>query len=177
MTYAVAIATELGLSVEETNSLRTAALLHDVGKIGVPDRILRHPGQLTDAEYEAMKQHPALSGVLISAVPELTHTLDAVRYHHESWDGTGYPSGLKAENIPLAARVLAVADAFSAMITNRPYRVGLDKAHAAELLRAGAGSQWDPACVNALLRSQGFEEMLPDKAVMPGKVFRLSKIS
>lgn len=155
--YAVMMAEQMTLPEDERASLMVAALVHDVGKIGVPDRVLRTPGRLSASEYELMKQHPAMGAIMVSAVPELRHTLDAVRHHHERWDGGGYPSGLHGEDIPLAARILAVADAFSAMTTDRPYRVSLPKTEALKRLRAGAGTQWDARCVAALhaIRSDG----------------------
>lgn len=145
------------LPTEEVRSLEIAALVHDVGKIGVPVQMLRQPGSLSEAETTAIQQHAALGDLLVGAVPELSHTRDAVRHHHERWDGAGYPDGLAGDAIPLAARVLAVADAFSAMTTDRPYRVGMQPEQALEVLERGAGQQWDPLCVRiltSLLRRQ-----------------------
>ena len=154
LTYSLLIAGELGLSQAEQRTLGVAALLHDVGKIGVPDAILRKPGKLSDAEFEAVKRHPQMGAIIVSAVPGLSDTLDAVRHHHERWDGQGYPDGLRAEGTPLLARVMAVADAFSAMTADRPYRKGLAQEAAVTLLREGAGTQWDVECVAALLRTR-----------------------
>ncbi|MEO7718448.1 MAG: diguanylate cyclase, partial [Capsulimonas sp.] len=151
MVYCLEIAERLGWSSQDKHILRTAALLHDVGKIGVPDSILRKPGALTAEEVNAIKEHPTLGAVIVGAVPALHPTLDAVRYHHECWDGSGYPAGLAGQDIPPMARVMAVADAYSAMTTDRPYRKGMDPAHAMEILRRGAGQQWDPECVAAFL--------------------------
>ena len=153
MEHALHIADALSLSDEQKASIQVAALVHDVGKIGVPSRVLRQPGKLSDIEYEAIRSHPVLGGILVGAVPELAHTLEAVRFHHERWDGGGYPSGLQGEAIPQSARILAVADAYSAMTMDRPYRKGLSADEANRRLRAGAGSQWDAVCVHALLRS------------------------
>ena len=151
MVRALAIAHALGLDEETRQTVAVAALLHDVGKIGIPDAVLRKPRDLTPDEFEAVKHHPQMGAVLTGAVPGLEAALDAIRHHHERWDGAGYPDGLRGEAIPLAARLLAVADACSAMTSDRPYRLGMtpDRAHA--LLRAGAGTQWDPACVAAFL--------------------------
>jgi diguanylate cyclase (GGDEF)-like protein/PAS domain S-box-containing protein len=149
--YSVAIAQVLGLPESEQRRLQVAALLHDVGKIGVPDRLLRLPGRLSSAEYEILKQHVATGALLAGAVPGLAGSVDAIRYHHERWDGGGYPDGLKEEQIPLAARILAVADSYSAMTMDRPYRKGLTTDAVREILQDGAGRQWDPACVRALL--------------------------
>jgi diguanylate cyclase (GGDEF)-like protein/PAS domain S-box-containing protein len=151
--YGALIGAEIGLSENGLESLKIAALLHDVGKIGVPDRILRLPGKLTVAEFAAIKQHPALGAAIVGAVPELRHTLPAVRHHHEAWDGSGYPDGLAREQIPLMARILAVADAFAAMTTDRPYRRQLSPDEALARLTGGAGTQWDAGCVEAFLRA------------------------
>ena len=151
--YCAKIADALGLAPVFQETLSVAALLHDVGKIGVPDHILRKPGRLADEEFEAVKQHPLMGAVIVGAVPGLEGTLDAIRHHHERWDGGGYPHGLVGEAAPLAARIMAVADAFSAMTTDRPYRKGMRWADALILLEQGAGSQWDPECVRALLRA------------------------
>ena len=102
-----------------------------------------------------MRQHPQMGAVIVQAVPGLEGTLDAVRHHHERWDGGGYPLGLRGEGIPFLARLMAVADAYSAMTTDCPYRKGLDAPHARAVLEGGAGTQWDPAGVQALLRAPG----------------------
>jgi HD-GYP domain-containing protein (c-di-GMP phosphodiesterase class II) len=148
------IAREMGLSEDEQQTIATAALIHDVGKIGVPDAVLRKPGRLTPQEFQTIKRHPQIGAAIISAVPGLEDTRDVVLYHHERWDGQGYPSGLAGEATPLLARVMAVADAFSAMTMDRPYRRGASPEEAASILKAGAGTQWDPACVAAFLRAQ-----------------------
>ncbi len=152
MTNSLMIARELGLDAAVLKTIGVAALLHDVGKIGIPDAILRKPGKLTDEEFKAIQQHPMMGAVMVGAVPGLEDTLAAVRHHHERWDGGGYPSGLRGEETPLIARLMAVADAFSAMTTDRPYRQGMDEAKAMHILEEGAGTQWDPGCVEAFLR-------------------------
>jgi len=154
MAHSFGIAQALGLDEEAQNGVLLAALLHDVGKIGVPNFILRKPGKLTDEEFRAVKQHPMMGAVIVGAVPGLEETLDAIRHHHERWDGGGYPFGLRGEDIPLVARLMAVADAYSAMTTDRPYRKGMDAARALCILQEGAGTQWDPACVAAFLRAR-----------------------
>jgi len=131
--------------------LAVAALLHDVGKTGVPDLVLRKPGSLSDSEYEIVKQHPMMGAAIVSAVPGMEDTLDCIRHHHERWDGEGYPFGLIREECPLLARLMAVADAMSAMTTDRPYRKALTMDEAIKRLQAGAGSQWDPNCVDAMM--------------------------
>ena len=154
MAYSLDIARELGLGEAARHTVVVAALLHDMGKVGVPDAILRKPGRLSDAEFAAVRQHPQMGAVIVGAVPGFEGTLDAVRHHHERWDGGGYPSGLSGESIPFIARLMAVADAFSAMTTDRPYRQGMTEDRARAVLERGAGTQWDPACVRAFLRSR-----------------------
>jgi diguanylate cyclase (GGDEF)-like protein len=152
--YCLQIAEALALEPEIAHPLQVAALLHDVGKIGIPDHILRKPGKLTEAEYSAMQQHPVMGAAIVAAVPGLEGTLGAVRHHHERWDGLGYPDGLAGEATPLEARIMAVADAYSAMTTDRPYRKGMVPEEARAVLEAGAGTQWDPRCVHAFLQVQ-----------------------
>ena len=154
MHYSLEIALALGLDPDTQRTIEAAALLHDVGKIGVPDAILRKPGRLSEDDYEAIKQHPMMGSVIVGAVPGFEETLDAVRHHHERWDGDGYPFGLVGEETPLSARLMAVADAFSAMTMDRPYRKGMDPHKALAILEQGAGTQWDPVCVRAFLQSR-----------------------
>jgi HD-GYP domain-containing protein (c-di-GMP phosphodiesterase class II) len=129
-----------------------AGTLHDIGKIGIPDHILTKPGRLTAEEMEVVKEHPAAGEELLRdafvGVPEV---LQAVRSHHERWDGGGYPDGLKGEEIPLSARIMAVCDAYDAMTSSRPYRPALSPARALETLAQGAGVQWAPAVVAVFL--------------------------
>ena len=153
MAYSLQIARELGLAAEKQHTVAVAALLHDVGKIGVPDSVLRKPGRLSEEDFGAIKQHPLMGSVIVGAVPGFEETLDAVRHHHERWDGEGYPFGLSGEETPLIARLMAVADAYSAMTTDRPYRKGMESAQARQILREGAGTQWDTNCVEAFLRA------------------------
>lgn len=147
--YALWIAQELGLSEEAQRTIRFAGLLHDVGKIGIPDEILRKPGHLTDEEYDVMKQHPVVGAMIVSSIPDMTDILPGVKHHHERWDGKGYPDQLAGEGIPLLARILAVPDTFSAMTTDRPYRKGMKWAEAKRKIREGRGSQFDPDIVDA----------------------------
>jgi diguanylate cyclase (GGDEF)-like protein len=149
MEYSQLIARELGIDEKTQSTVAVAALLHDVGKIGVPDAILRKPARLTDKEFTAVKHHPQMGAIMVSSVAGLEETLDAVRYHHERWDGGGYPAGLHGEETPLIARIMAVADAYSAMTTDRPYRQGMSRAQALSILEEGSGVQWDPQCVQA----------------------------
>ena len=149
--YALAVASKLGLSLESQRSLRIAGLLHDVGRLGVPDQILRKPAGLTAKEFEAIKQHVTLGELIIKGIPDLKDVLGAVAAHHERLDGKGYPRGLKGEEIPLLGRILAVTDAYSAMTSDRPYRKGLASEEAKAELRRVSGTQLDPPVVEAFL--------------------------
>ncbi len=151
MVCSLHIADALGLDAETRRTVQAAALLHDVGKIGVPDAILRKPGRLSAAEFDAVKLHPEIGAAIVAAAPGLVRIVPAVQHHHERWDGGGYPGGLRGAEIPLLARLLAVADAYSAMTADRPYRKGMDREKACGILAAGTGTQWDPDCVRALL--------------------------
>jgi len=128
--YAVLLAKQLGLEKKELRQVHIASLFHDIGKIGIEDKILRKPAMLTDQEYAVMKQHPEKGAQMLSKIKAMRDIIPGMRFHHERWDGTGYPLGLKGEQIPMAARIVAVADAFDAMTTNRPYQKAMpfDKA-------------------------------------------------
>jgi len=150
--HSLAIVRALGFSKERQDILRVAALLHDVGKIGLPDRILRKPGALTPDEEEAVHQHSLLGSLMVSQhLPEMNEVREAVVSHHERWNGTGYPAELKGRDIPLLGRILAVADAYSAMITDRPYRAGLSIEIAKSELIKGSGTQFDPEVVRVFM--------------------------
>jgi diguanylate cyclase (GGDEF)-like protein/putative nucleotidyltransferase with HDIG domain len=149
--YALWIAEEMKLSEETMRVIRVGGLLHDVGKIGVPEEVLRKPGRLTPEEYELMKRHPQLGALIVGGVPGMEAITDVVRYHHERWDGQGYPEALRGEDIPLLGRLLAVADAFSAMTTTRPYRQGMEWGAALAEIRANVGTQFDPQMAEAFL--------------------------
>jgi diguanylate cyclase (GGDEF)-like protein len=148
---AVSIATALGWGAEKVGMLRIAATLHDVGKVAVPDRILCKPGRLTEEEYEEIKSHSCAGADLVARIEGLETIVPWIRHSHESFDGSGYPDGLRGEAIPEASRIMLVADAFDAITSSRPYRDALSTSHACEELRRGAGSQFDPACVQVLL--------------------------
>ena len=162
--YALFLAARLGLEEPERSVLRTAGLLHDIGKIGIPDDILRKPGRLTPYEYEIVKQHVALGDHIVRDLPEIEVVRAGVRHHHERWDGNGYLERLEGDDIPLIARILAVGDAFSAMTTTRPYRKALTVQQAIDELRAAAGTQLDPELVAAFV--EGIEH--DPEAPMPG---------
>ena len=164
MRYALQIAKELEMSQGFQRTIQIAALLHDVGKIGVPDHVLRKPDRLTEAEYEAIQQHPLMGAVIVGAVPGFEETIGAIRHHHERWDGNGYPDHLLGEASPLPARIMAVADAYSAMTMDRPYRKGRRPEEALAILADGAGSQWDQGCVAAFQSAQSrFSEAYEDQ--------------
>ncbi|HEV2744582.1 MAG TPA: HD domain-containing phosphohydrolase, partial [Rubrobacter sp.] len=146
------IAREMSLPEEEVDDLVVGALLHDVGKIGIPDQILHKPGRLTEDEYERMKRHPALGVEIVSPVSALAGALPAIEHHHERFDGSGYPARLGGEDIPLAARVVAVADAFDVMCRDRPYGYGVSNEAALQEIERNASAQFDPEVVRALRR-------------------------
>ncbi len=146
------LAKELGLSEDELKDMYLAGLLHDIGKIGIPDAILRKSSPLTPEERGIIEQHPQLGYKILLEVKPISHLLPGVLYHHERYDGAGYPEGLKGEAIPLLARIIAVADSYDAMSSSRPYRIGLSNSRTEEILSEGAGSQWDPLVVAAFLR-------------------------
>jgi diguanylate cyclase (GGDEF)-like protein len=160
-TYALYIAERVGLPEDLRTNLRIGALLHDVGKIGIPDDILRKPGRLTAHEYDILKQHVALGDLLVGSMPDVEHIREGVRYHHERWDGEGYLAGLVGENIPLIARVMSVADAFSAMTTSRPYRKAMPLERALAELRSVAGTQLDADLVEAFVTGMEQDEGAP----------------
>lgn len=149
--YAARIARQMGLQGEVLADVVRGALLHDVGKIGVPDHILRKPGPLTPEEWVEMRKHPEIGYRMLKDIPFLRSALPVVLYHHERYDGTGYPCGLKGEEIPLAARIFAVADALDAMTSDRPYRKARSFAEARVEIRRMSGSQFDPQVVRAFL--------------------------
>lgn len=143
----------LGLGSEEQHRIWVGALLHDVGKIGVEDRILRKGGVLSSEEYEQMKQHPAIGAEILSRIEQLREMIPAIRWHHEAWNGQGYPDGRKGEQIPVMARIVAVADTFDAITTSRPYQRAYEVEFALETIRKLAGTRFDAKVVTAFLRA------------------------
>lgn len=141
----------MGLTKEVSEFIELCALLHDIGKISTPENILLKPGPLTSAEWDVMRDHSAAGQRILDQIPTLSRCALIVRAHHERWDGQGYPDGLVAENIPFEARVVAVADAFHAMISDRPYRKAIAPRRALEILESGRGAQWDPLVVDAMI--------------------------
>jgi response regulator RpfG family c-di-GMP phosphodiesterase len=150
--YAKRLAQECGHDEEYCERLYLTGLLHDIGKIGVRDAVLRKPGPLTDDEFEEIKQHPDKGWQILHDLIPLHYVLDGVLFHHEQFDGRGYPDRLAGPEIPLHGRLLAVCDAFDAMTSDRPYRTGMPQERAESILRAGAGRQWDPELIDAFFR-------------------------
>ena len=147
--YSLIIARELGLSPEELDKIRISALLHDVGKIGVDDQVLKKPGKLTDEEFALMKQHPAKGANIMRPVAQLKDMLPGIELHHERMDGQGYPYGLVGEQIPMMARIIAVADTFDAITTNRPYQSAMDLDYAVNRIKQLGGEKFDSNVVRA----------------------------
>ena len=157
--YSMLVGQQLGLPAAELDKLRISALLHDVGKIGVDDRVLKKPGMLTPEEFDLMKQHPSKGANIMRPVAQLKEMLPGIELHHEHMDGGGYPQGLCGDEIPMMARIIAVADTLDAMTTNRPYQTALELEFAMDRIRALAGTKFDPAVVDAL-----------DRAIRAGKL-------
>lgn len=150
--YSEALARALNLPEKDVERIKLGALLHDIGKIGIPEHVLKKPSKLTDEEWEIMKQHPTIGAEKVLLPNESLHDLiPIVKYHHEHWDGSGYPEKLKGEDIPLAARIVSVADAYHALISDRPYRKGMSNEKACEILKVGAGIQWDKNLVREFI--------------------------
>ncbi|MEA2155003.1 MAG: hypothetical protein QOE11_1143 [Solirubrobacteraceae bacterium] len=145
------VAGELALSGDEVAAVEQVALLHDVGKVGVPDSVLQKPGPLDELEWQIMREHPAIAERIVVAVPGLAHLAPAVRAEHERWDGGGYPDGLVGEAIPLVSRIALCCDAYDAMTSDRPYRAAMTREQAVGELTANAGGQFDPQVVTALV--------------------------
>ena len=150
--YSVMIGRELGFDEDECENLRRAALTHDIGKIGIPDSILNKPARLTDEEYGIMKSHTVRGAEILKDFTLIDHVVEGAQYHHERYDGKGYPAGLKGEEIPLYGRIIGVADAFDAMTANRVYRKQMDLDYVLSEMRKGRGTQFDPQMVDILLR-------------------------
>ncbi len=150
--YAVALAEAIGLSQERIDTIRAAGLLHDIGKVGIPDSTLNKKGTLNDEEWRLIKTHPQLGVEILRHVIDLVNCLPVILHHHERYDGSGYPSGLKGANIPLEARILAIADAFDAITSPRPYREQLSSQQAFDELRRCAGTQFDPKIIEVFFK-------------------------
>jgi diguanylate cyclase (GGDEF)-like protein len=167
--HALLLAEALALDEETLRLIRLSGLLHDVGKVAIPAGILRKPGPLTPEEFDVVKQHVSLGDAIVGAVPQLADVRAGVRYHHERWDGTGYLAGLRGKEIPLVARVLAVADAYSAMTTTRPYRKALHRDVALERIVDAAGTQLDPELARRFVEVMEREAVAASRAAVPGR--------
>ena len=153
------LASELDVPGERLVHIYRGALLHDIGKLAIPDAILRKPGKLSDDEWEVMRRHPVFAYELLKGIGFLAPSLDIPHYHHEHWDGKGYPEGLSHEGIPLAARIFAVVDVWDALTSDRPYREAWPEARVIDYLKEQSGTQFDPQVIKAFLRIiQGPEE-------------------
>jgi putative nucleotidyltransferase with HDIG domain len=164
--FASSIAREMGLPEQEVSRVRLAALLHDVGKIGVDDRIIRKPTALTEEEFEIMKCHPVKGAAIMGAIPQLADVIPGMKYHHEKWEGGGYPEGLRGEEIPLQARIVSVADCFDAMTTARPYQRAMDVAYVVKRIRELAPSRYDPRVVDAFVRAYHKGDLVPEARIL-----------
>lgn len=144
---------QLGLSESECEHVYLAGLLHDLGKLGVPDAVLSKPGRLSDAEMDQIRPHPERGWSILQDLDPLKHLIPGILHHHERYDGGGYPDGISAEAIPLIARILAVADSYDAMASDRPYRKGMPQETVEDVLRGGSGTQWDPRVIDVFVRN------------------------
>src|SRR5712671_5774987 len=149
--WAVRVAQEMGMSDSSLRNLEVAALLHDIGKMGIPDSILRKPAKLTEDEYDLMKKHPEYGWAAIRLFPTLEKASLFILHHHESFDGTGYPAGLRDSEIPIGSRIVSVIDSFDAMVSSRPYRQGLPFEEAVRRLVKATGTQFDPLVISSFL--------------------------
>jgi putative nucleotidyltransferase with HDIG domain len=159
--YGIEIARAMGLSLADEPQVEFGFLLHDIGKVAIPDAILYKPGSLTEKERALMAQHPLIGSEIVAGIEFLSEAAQVVRSHHERWDGNGYPDGLRGEEIPLAARVFAVADVLDALTTDRPYRPALALTEARRMIIAAGGTQFDPRVIEAFesIPDEVFEEI------------------
>jgi hypothetical protein len=181
--YALLLADELKLPAQARHHIEIGGPLHDIGKIGVRDSVLCKPGRLSDDEFDHMKSHTVKGAAILGTIPDLEAVLPIVRNHHERWDGRGYPDRLAGKEIPLVSRIVAVADAFDAMTSNRPYRSRLSIEAALEQLRQGTGAQFDPDCARAflslgqrldrMLKSQAMIDTVPEVEIVPATSNRM----
>ena len=153
-----------GLSPEDTTLIETAALLHDIGKIGIPDAVLLKEQHLSKEEMEIVRQHVLIGEKILLHMDSMKDVARWVRHHHERWDGLGYPDGLRAEAIPLGSRIIGVADAVDAMLTDRPYRKALSPKKVAQVLAEGRGTQFDPRIVDLAIACMETEENVVQQA-------------
>jgi len=176
-TYAMRIGKDLGVDEAQLNAIRAAAMLHDIGKLAVPEHILSKPGRLTPEEFEKLKIHPVVGAEILDRVQFPYPVVPIVRSHHEKWNGTGYPDGLSGEGIPIGARILSVVDCFDALTSERPYRRAVSADEAMALLRAESGRSYDPRVVDCIERRyKGLEEVVSRSARVGSPVELVSKV-
>jgi len=149
--YAEKVARSMGMNDQDVDNVRRAAMLHDIGKLGISDKILLKPGKLTVEEYEEVRKHPVIGADIISVAGFLKDIVPIILGHHEHWDGRGYPRGLKGQEIPLGARIVAVVDVYEAVTSDRPYHKAISKEEAVQILREGMGTQFDPQIVKVFI--------------------------
>jgi len=164
--YAVQIARELKLPEDQVETIEHVALLHDIGKIGVSAELLNRKGQLSASEFDLIKLHPVIGANILKEIHDLGSATEYVRYHHEKYDGSGYPDGLKGDNIPLGARIITLADSFDAMTSDRSYRKKMNWEEALEEVKRSAGTHFDPQIVKAFLNRRE-NRTIPTQAVQP----------
>ncbi len=167
--YSMAIARHLGLGFEDVFHIRIAAILHDVGKLGIEDGILNKPGGLTDEEYEIMRRHPGIGAQIMTPISKLKSIIPGIRNHHETWDGKGYPDQLVGEQIPMVARIIGVADTFDAMTTNRPYQKAMPFTHVTDKMKSMAGTRFDPTVVGAFAAAVAAGDITPPEIASQGE--------
>jgi len=164
---------QIGLETSDLEDIYLSGLLHDIGKVGVDDRILAKPGQLTEDEFRQIQQHPMIGYQILCQLRNLAQILPGVRHHHEAYNGKGYPDKLKGEGIPLMARIIAVADSYDAMVSDRPYRKGMPIERLEEIFRRGAGEQWDPRVIDAYFQSRDdFRQLCDSYSLSSGNLLR-----
>jgi len=151
----------MGMPSEDVERVRVAALLHDVGKIGVDDRIIRKPTALTEEEFDVMKTHPAKGAAIMGAIPQLADIVPGMKHHHEKWEGGGYPDGLKGEEIPLLARIVSVADTFDAMTTTPAYQKAMEITYVVNRIQSLAGTRFDKRVTDVLLKAHQSGDLVP----------------
>jgi len=168
--YGLALAERVDPELAARPEVGYGFFLHDIGKVGVPEAVLRKPGPLDDDEWGVMREHPAIGAAIVSPIRFLAGAVEIVQSHHERWDGRGYPRGLRGEQIPLAARVFAIADSFDAMTSDRPYRAAMPLERALDEISDGSGTQFDPAVAGAFLElvdEGGLEVLEPHPTASP----------
>lgn len=169
--WGVRVAERMGVSDDKLADVETAALLHDLGKVGISDAVLHKPGPVTPTEMEELRRHPEYGWTVLRSVPGFETVALYILHHHERFDGTGYPAGIGGDRIPLGARIVAVIDAFDAMVSQRPYRPTVPFEEALRRLHESAGTQFDPAIVQEFTRLAAAEPRFIDAALQPSETF------